>query len=257
MNLPRYHQKGSWPRSIVFLHGVGSDADAWMPQVDHFAARGYRAIAWNLPGYGGTPALPDLSFAGIAASLLALLDELKVERADLVGHSYGGMVAQEFVATHAGRLRSLTLSGTSPAFGRPDGDWQQKFVRERLAPIEAGKSMADLAPGMIQSLTGRAPNPMGMAIAKRSIAQVPAATFAAGIRLLVTFDRRDALPGIRTPTLVLAGEHDSNAPADMMQRMAGKIRKAEYVCLPGAGHLGNLENPGAYNAALERFLAAH
>ncbi len=257
MSLPRYQEKGTGPRAVLFMHGVGSDADSWMPQVDHFAARGYRAIAWNLPGYGGTKMLPELSFAGIAAALLLLLDELKLERVHLVGHSYGGMVAQEFVASHADRLRSLTLSGTSPAFGRPDGEWQQNFVRERLAPIEAGKSMADLAAGMIQSLTGRSPNPMGMAIAKRSIAQVPAATFAAGIRLLVTFDRRDALAGIRTPTLVLAGEQDSNAPAEMMQRMAGKIRKAEYVCLAGVGHLGNLENPGVFNAALERFLAAH
>lgn len=257
MTLPRYHEKGTGTRAILFMHGVGSDADAWMPQLDHFSARGHRAIAWNLPGYGGTPMLPELSFTAIAASLLALLDELKIERVDLVGHSYGGMVAQEFVATHADRLRTLTLSGTSPAFGRADGEWQQKFIRERLAPIEAGKSMADLAAGMIQSLTGRSPNPMGMAIAKRSIAQVPAATFAAGIRLLVTFDRRDALAGIRTPTLVLAGEQDTNAPAEMMQRMAGKIRKAEYVCLPGMGHLGNLENPGGYSAALERFLAAH
>ena len=71
------------------------------------------------------------------------------------------------------------------------------------------------------------------------------------------FRSRGALAAIRTPTLVLAGEQDTNAPADMMQRMAGKIRKAEYVCLAGVGHLGNLENPGTYNAALDRFLAAH
>jgi len=257
VTLPRFREAGAGPRTIVFMHGVGADADSFKPQLDHFSTRGYRCVAWNLPGYGGTPPLPELSFAGLAAALLALLDELKVERTDLVGHSYGGMVAQEFVATHADRLRTLTLSGTSPAFGRADGEWQQKFVRERLAPIEAGKSMADLAPGIIKSLAGRAPNPMGMAIARQSIAQVPGETFAAGVRLLVTFDRRDALAGIRTPTLVLAGEHDTNAPADMMQRMAGKIRKAEYVCLPAVGHLANLENPGAFNAALERFLAAH
>lgn len=257
MTLPRFREAGSGARTLVFMHGVGADADSFKPQLDHFAARGYRSVSWNLPGYGGTPMLSDLTFSAISGALLALLDELKAERADLVGHSYGGMVAQEFVATHADRLRTLTLSGTSPAFGKADGEWQQKFVRERLAPIEAGKSMADLAPGIIKSLAGRAPNPMGMAVAKQSIGQVPAQTFAAGVRLLVTFDRRDALAGIRTPTLVIAGEQDTNAPADMMQRMAGKIRKAEYVCLPAAGHLANLENPGAFNAALERFLAAH
>ncbi len=256
MSLPRYYVRGAGPRAVVFLHGVGADAESWMPQLDEFGRR-YRAIAWNLPGYGGTPALPQMTFPALAEALLALLDELGVPHADLVGHSFGGMVAQEFAARHPGRLRTLTLSATSPAFGRPDGDWQREFVRQRLAPIEAGRSMADLAPEMIASLVGPKADAGGLEIARRSISHVPAATFAAGIRTIVTFDRRDALPHLAMPTLVLAGALDTNAPAAMMQKMAQKIAGAEYVCLAGVGHLANLEDPGAYNAALERFLAVH
>lgn len=257
MTLPRYREQGRGRRTIVLLHGVGADADSWQPQLAHFAAAGYRAIAGNMPGYGGSAALPVASFPGLADATCDLLDELKIDRVDLVGHSFGGMVAQEFAVRHPQRLRTLILSGTSPAFGRPDGEWQQAFVRERLAPIEAGKSMADLADGMIRSLTAPDADPQGLAIARRSIAQVPAATFAAGIRLIVTFDRRDALPKIAVPTLVIAGECDTNAPAAMMEKMATKIPGAKYVCLPGAGHLANLERPAAYNAALAEFLAAH
>jgi pimeloyl-ACP methyl ester carboxylesterase len=210
-----------------------------------------------MPGYGGTAPLSAPSFTALADALRDLLDEFEIDRVDLVGHSYGGMVGQEFAARHAPRLRTLTLSGTSPAFGRPDGEWQQAFVRERLAPIEAGKSMADLAEGMIGSLTGPEADAAGMTIARRSIAQVPPPTFAAGIRLIVTFDRRDALPKIAVPTLVLAGERDTNAPAAMMEKMASKIPGARFVCLAGAGHLANLERPAAFNAVLEEFLAAH
>jgi len=84
---------------------------------------------------------------------------------------------------------------------------------------------------------------------------VPTTTFAAGIRAIVTFDRRDALPNITVPTLVLAGEVDSNAPAPMMKKMSEKIFGATYACLPGRGHLANLEDPAAYNKALGDFLA--
>lgn len=256
MSLPRYREAGRGMRALMFLHGVGTDADSWTLQLAHFGAL-YRTIAWNMPGYGGSPALATPSFAGQADALRDLLDELGIKRVDLIGHSYGGMVAQEFAAHHQPRLRTLTLSGTSPAFGRPDGEWQQAFVRQRLAPLEAGKSMAELAPKMVGSLIGPAADEAGIEIARRSVAQVPAATFAAGVRLLVTFDRRDALAQIKVPTLVLAGERDSNAAAPMMEKMAAKIPDAEYVCLQDVGHLANLENAETFNEALQLFLARH
>jgi 3-oxoadipate enol-lactonase len=210
-----------------------------------------------MPGYGGTPALPKATFQAFADTLRDLLDELRIERADLVGHSYGGMVAQEFACRHASRLRTLTLSGTSPAFGKPDGEWQREFVRQRLEPLERGVPMADLARAAIPSLVGDNPDPEGLRLALASSSAVPAEAFATGMRLIVTFDRRDALATIAVPTLVLAGERDNNAPAAMMEKMASKIPGAKYVCLPGAGHLANLERPAAYNATLAEFLAAH
>lgn len=256
MSLPRYREAGRGARTLLFLHGVGTDADSWKLQLEEFGHH-YRAIAWNMPGYGGSPPLAAQSFAAIADALRDLLDELAVPKIDLVGHSYGGMVAQEFAARHSSRLRTLTLSGTSPAFGRPDGEWQQAFVRQRLAPLEAGKSMAELAPKMVGTLIGPAADEAGIAIARRSVAQVPEATFAAGVRLLVTFDRRDALATIKVPTLVVAGERDTNAAATMMEKMAARIPDAEYVCLQDVGHLANLENAEAFNETLRLFLARH
>jgi 3-oxoadipate enol-lactonase len=252
----RYLDAGAGPRTIVFLHGVGTDADSWAFQIGAFA-RKFRTIAWNLPGYGGTPALEQSSFEGISEALLSLLDRLNLGLVDLVGHSLGGMVALEFVGRHQDRVRTLTLSATSPAFGRADGEWQQKFVRDRLAPIEAGKTMADLAIDMVKSLTGPGPDRSGMQLARKSVAQVSTDAFASGVRTIVSFDRRDVLPMITVPTLILAGALDTNAPATVMQKMAMKIPTSQYVCLPGVGHLGNLENPRAFNEALGNFLAAN
>jgi 3-oxoadipate enol-lactonase len=256
VSLPRYREAGRGARTLVFLHGVGTDAESWALQLAEFGQH-YRAIAWNMPGYGGSAPLALPSFAGMADALRDLLDELAVPRVDLIGHSYGGMVAQEFAARHPSRLRTLTLSGTSPAFGKADGEWQRAFVRQRLAPLEAGKSMAELAPKFVGSLIGPAADEEGIALARRSVAQVPAETFAAGVRLLVTFDRRDALATIKVPTLVVAGERDTNAAATMMEKMAARIPGAEYVCLQDVGHLANLENAAAFNETLRLFLARH
>ena len=146
------------------------------------------------------------------------------------------------------------LSATSPAFGRPDGDFQKRFVEARIAPLENGMTMADLADEMVETMLGPSADAEGVAIARRSMAAVPEATYRAAIACLVTFDRRDALPGYTMPVLVLAGETDSNAPAPMMEKMAGRIPGADYVCMPGMGHLGNLEDPEAFNEAVGSFL---
>jgi 3-oxoadipate enol-lactonase len=164
------------------------------------------------------------------------------------------MVAQELAATQPERLRSLTLSGTSAAFGRADGAWQQTFVAERLAPLDRGLTLADLAPELLRGLLGADPDPDGVRQAIASMGRVPEATYRAAVRCIVTFDRRAALDEIVVPTLLLAGERDPVAPPAMMARMAARIPGARFMVLPGAGHLANLERPAAFNEALAGFL---
>ena len=250
---PVHHVEAGDGEPLVFLHGVGGDAASWAPQIAAFSGA-FRAIAWDMPGYGLSRSLDRMTFPALAGSLLELLDRLGLERVHLVGHSMGGMVAQEFAALWPERIAALVLSATSPAFGRPDGDFQKRFVEARIAPLDNGKTMADLADEMVATMMGPAADPGGAAIARRSMAGVPEATYRAAIACLVTFDRRDELSSYTMPVLVLAGEADSNAPAPMMERMAGRIPDADYVCMKGTGHLGNLENPAAFNAAVGSFL---
>lgn len=238
---------------VIFLHGVGGGAASWKFQLESFGETN-RAIAWDMPGYGGSQPLEEVTFAGLASSLRDLFDHLGLDAPHIVGHSIGGMVAQEFCAAYPDRLKSLVLSATSPAFGNPDGDFQKSFVAARLKPLDAGKTMADVAQGVVPELVGDAPDPEGIALAKDCMGNVPPETYRATMTCLVTFDRRDTLGQIPVPTLVLAGEKDTNAPAPMMERMAGRIPGAQFVCLPGAGHLANMEQPQAFDAAVRRFL---
>lgn len=238
---------------VLFLHGVGGGAASWGPQLAWFSSD-YSVAAWDMPGYGKSILANGMTFPGLAESLLALLDASDWDRVHLVGHSMGGMVAQEFAAAHQDRLHSLCLFATSPAFGRPDGDFQKQFVEARLAPLAAGATMADLADNVVSTMLKPDADPAGIELARACMAAVPAETYRAAVECIVTFDRRASLADIKVPTLVLSGETDTNAPAPMMEKMAGKIPGARYVCLPGLGHLANLEGAAAFNAALAEFL---
>jgi 3-oxoadipate enol-lactonase len=78
---------------LMFLHGIGGSARAWHGQVTAFSDR-YRAIAWDMPGYGGSAPLTTVSIATLAEALQDFLREIGAEKPVLVGHSIGGMIVQ-------------------------------------------------------------------------------------------------------------------------------------------------------------------
>ncbi len=244
-------EKGSG-QPLIFLHGIGGNAQTWHYQLDEFGTE-YRAIALDLPGYGQSTSLPKMTFPNLAHWLDDCLDQLQVEKPILIGNSFGGMIVQEYLATYSDQARAAVLYGTSPAFGRKDGDWQQQFIRARLQPLDDGKTMPDLAPMIVQGLVGAGATKEGIALAEQGVAAVPNATFRAAVMCLVEFDQRANLGRIDIPCLVLVGEEDTNAPPPMMAKMASKIAGARYVCLPRLGHLAHLEDPVRFNRALQDF----
>ena len=246
----------SSPPGIVFIHGVGGSARAWQPQVESFRAAGFAPLAVDLPGYGARPPVDATDFESLATDVDDAIAEHGLHRPVLVGHSLGGMIAQTMLRRKPDGYRAAVLVGTSPAFGNPAGDFQKKFVDDRLAPLQSGKTMRELAAGMIDGIVGPAPDPVGRKLATEVMAATPAATYRANVLCIVTFDERGNLGQIKIPVLCLVGEFDRNAPAPMMERMAGKIPGAKYICLPGLGHLPNLENPAAFDKAVLDFLRA-
>ncbi len=241
---------------LVFLHGIGGAARAWRSQLDTFSNR-YRAIAWDMPGYGGSAPLPSVSIAALADALQDFLQRVGATKPILVGHSIGGMIVQRLLAKNPGIAGAVVLAQTSPAFGKPDGDWQKSFIDARLGPLDRGETLVSLAPSLVKELVGDDPDVSGMELARDCMAAVPEATYRATMLALMGFDLRNALKNIAVPTLVLSGSKDNNAPAPMMAKMATYIPSAKYIELEGVGHLANLERPGAFNAALDQFLKAN
>jgi 3-oxoadipate enol-lactonase len=240
---------------LVFLHGIGGAARAWRGQLAAFGAR-YRAIAWDLPGYGGSAPLATVSIATLADALQDFLQTIGAAKPVLVGHSIGGMIVQQWLLKNPLAARAVVLAQTSPAFGKADGDWQKSFIGARLGPLDRGETMVSLAPTLVKELVGNDPDASGMALARDCMASVPEATYRAMMLALPGFDLRKALKNIAVPTLLLSGSKDNNAPAPMMAKMATYISSATYIELDGVGHLANLERPDAFNAALDQFLKA-
>src|SRR4051812_39371582 len=228
---------------VVFLHGIGGGARSFAPQIASFAARGFQPVALDLIGYGGREPVDAMSFEALAEDVEASIAESALEKPVLVGHSMGGMVVQTLLRRRADGYRAAVLSCTSPAFGNPSGDFQKKFVVDRLAPLHEDYTMATLAPEAADDIMGPNADPAGRALFVENFAAVPEATYRAAIKCLVTFDERANLPYIKVPVLCLAAELDRNAPVQVVEKMASKIPGAYYFCIPGLGHMPNLEAP--------------
>jgi 3-oxoadipate enol-lactonase len=241
---------------LVFLHGIGGAARAWRGQLEFFSDR-YRAVAWDMPGYGGSMPLATVSIVTLADALQNFLEQVGATKPILVGHSIGGMIVQQLLTKSPHIAGTIVLAQTSPAFGKPDGDWQKAFIEARLGPLDRGETMVSLAPTLVKQLVGSDPDAAGIKLAHDCMASVPEATYRATMLALMGFDLRKMLGNITVPTLVLSGSKDNNAPAPMMAKMATFIPSATYVELEGAGHLVNLERPEAFNAALDQFLTAN
>ena len=239
---------------VIFLHGIGGGARSFAPQIASFASAGYQPVALDLPGYGTREPVDTMSFETIAADVESTLAQSGLDKPVLVGHSMGGMVVQTMLRRKPNDYVAAVLSCTSPAFGNPAGDFQKKFVADRLAPLEAGRRMADIAPEVADSLMGKDADPAGRAVFIEAYAATAESTYRAAVQCLVTFDERANLPNIKVPVLCLAAEHDRNAPASVVEKMAGKIPGAYYFCLSGLGHMPNLEAPQVFDAAIFNFL---
>jgi 3-oxoadipate enol-lactonase len=238
---------------LVFLHGIGGTARVWRGQLDAFSDR-YRAIAWDMPGYGGSAPLPSVSIPALADALQDFLRQVGAVKPIIVGHSIGGMIVQQLLVHDPIIAEYVVLAQTSPAFGRADGDWQKEFLDARLGPLDRGETMASLAPTVVADLVGDDADPAGIELACACMASVPEASYRAAMTSMLGFDLRKSLGQICVPTLVIAGTRDKNAPAPMVKKMASFIPNATYVELEGVGHLAALEQPGEFNAVLGDFL---
>jgi 3-oxoadipate enol-lactonase len=233
---------------IVFLHGVGSDKSVWRPQLEHFSAE-RRTIAFDYPGYGDSDPAPDgTSREKYAAAILSAMSELQIPRAHVCGLSLGGVVAIAMHAAAPDACASLTLADTFAQ--HPDGH----AIRQRsLAALEHG-TLRELAEARVDVLLAQPADPAVRAEVVETMGRIDPAAYRIGAEAVWLADQSERAHEIRVPTLVLCGAQDHVTPPALSHALQQLIPGARYEQIEGAGHLGNLEQPAAFNTLLGAFI---
>ncbi|GAA2483202.1 alpha/beta fold hydrolase [Streptomyces longisporus] len=231
---------------LVFIHGWTADRHRWDHQMAHFAEK-RRVIRLDLRGHGDSSGAGVPTVAELADDVLALLDHLDVERAVLVGHSMGGMIAQTITLDHPERVERLVLVGSIArmTYSRGRG---LLMAASTLVPYKlfvATNIQRAFAPGY--------PREEVRAHIKASAA-TPREVVMTLYGAMRAFDVLDRVGEIRVPTLLIHGYYDIQLPVRQMLRMAKAYPDAE-VRIIDAGHELPLEKPAELTTALERFLA--
>jgi 3-oxoadipate enol-lactonase len=237
---------------LVLLHAIATHGDIWSPQVNVWAAH-WRVVRIDLPGHGRSePPSEPLAFADYAASVCAVLDDLRIHHAAVVGLSLGGMVAQALALRHPERVRALVLAHTS-ARTEPT---VREIWEQRLEQFEQQGLQGQVAPTLGRwftrgFVTGA---PMTMAWVGRQITGTSPAGYTTAVRAIQALDHLDELSSIAVPSLVVAGDADTAVPPAVAERLAAALPRARLEVLRGAAHLGNVEAAVQFTETVGRFL---
>jgi pimeloyl-ACP methyl ester carboxylesterase len=244
------------PDVLVLVHGFPLDSRMWRPQLET-PPPGWRVVAPDLPGFGGSAAVEgDLTMELAADRLALLLDSLDLRRVALGGLSMGGYVCMALLRRSPALVRSLLLFDTRAAADTEEvrrGRLQTASKVERAGTAEFIDAML---PRLLSLFTQRR-NPEVEAEVRACMAAASPAAVAAALRGMAA--RPDSTPLLRSitvPTLVVVGADDEITPVPEVEMLARSIRGASLERIDDAGHLPNLEHPDAFNRVLRGFLGA-
>jgi len=256
-----YAEIGAGP-AIIFVHGLGGCWQNWLENLPRMAELGYRAIAFDLPGFGASPMPPwEISIPRYGTLLDDLRDALGIGTCTLVGNSMGGFIASEVAVgepewvdrlvlvssagiSHATMRRGPVVAGarisvaTNPLLNRVD---LVSMRRSGLRQVAFGKVM-------------RHPEQMPRELLVEFIASgIGAPGFVPAVAALTGYDLLDRLRRIRVPTLIVWGRDDLVVPAADAAGFVERIQGAELAVFEDCGHVPMAERPTRFNRLLARF----
>lgn len=231
---------------VLLLHGWGASSYLFASTI-YGLGDGYDKIAPDFPGFGATEPPPEpWGVSEYVNWVLAIMDSLGIERAHIIGHSFGGRVAIKLAALHPERVVKLVLTGAAGI--RPKRTWRYHVQ------VRTFKTMRALAQSRFT------PQPLrewaGAQVAQQGSPDYKAAsgTVRGSFVRVVNEDLREYLPRIHASTLLVWGENDEDAPLSDGQLMERMIPDAGLVVFEGAGHFAYLEQSGRFCVIVKTFL---
>jgi pimeloyl-ACP methyl ester carboxylesterase len=246
-----YQRAGDGP-PLVLLHGFIIDSRIWRQQVDGLS-RDFDVIAWDAPGSGKSSDPGEhFSMTKYADCLAKVLAGIGVDSAHVCGQSWGGILALEFYRCHPGAVKSLIFAdayaGWSGSLGKEEADHrleqclrQSEIAAEQWVPEFARGAVSDSCPDTV----------------REEVVSIASDFHPVGFRAMSRGsypDRRNLLPTIGVPTLLLWGDDDKRSPLRVAEQFGSAIPGGRLEIIPDAGHLSNMEQPSLFNAAVRDFL---
>jgi 3-oxoadipate enol-lactonase len=242
-----YEREGSGP-PLLLVHSLGTGSWLWREQVRHWKDR-YTVIAADCRGHGRSSGNGGCTMEGCARDLGALMEALDLPPALVVGLSMGGIIAAHLYSLTARRLRGLVLADTfchMPGGEQRIADIGQRLVATTMEAFGQGYAAETLLP--------RSQPTWGATLAA-GIAATRKDAYLDTVKSLFVQDTRPLLARVEVPVLVLVGEHDRRTPRALADEIVQAAPGAILQVIPGAAHLANLDNPQAFHAAVDGFLA--
>jgi pimeloyl-ACP methyl ester carboxylesterase len=235
---------------LVLVHGFLGGSSQWNAEIE-VLRHGFDVVAPDLAGYGDACHLEaPAEIAAHARSVLATLDRLGIDRFHLLGHSMGGMVAQEIVHQAPSRVQRLVLYATAAQGSIPGRFETMARSRERL--VEEG--VERFARRTCATwLADREASPAFESLAALAVRASEQAA-RAGLCAMEAWDGRDRLAAIRQRTLVIWGERDRSYGWPLIETLWRTIPNASLAVLPGCAHALHLERAALFHTLLLEFL---
>jgi 3-oxoadipate enol-lactonase len=248
----KYDEQGSGT-AVVLIHGLGATGNVWGGCVPSLS-RHFRTLCPDLPGSGRTPAVDEVTTASLVKALLGFMDRLSLDRAHIVGHSYGSVLAQHLAVSHSDRVRSLSLIGPIQA----PAEAARKALTERAAKVRS-EGLVAVANATVQVATSaltKTHRPEVAAFVRELVMRQEPKGYAATCEAIVG-TAAAKLEDITCPTLVITGDEDATSPPPVAKAIADKIKGASFHVLTGCGHWTPLEHAQPVTERLFNFLMAH
>ncbi len=241
--------------AVVLHHPLATSLSFW-DEATAALNPTYRVIRFDARGHGKTEApIGRYDFKTLAQDVVSLMDHVGVKRAQFVGLSMGGMVAQALGLMHPARFSSLTIVSSNSK----TAEAMRHLWVDRVGVTREKGMASQIEPALQRWLAAstKAHHPEIVHACEKFITSTPLEGYAGWCGCIEQLDFTEKLSGITVPTKVIVGAEDPATPVAASEVIQRHIPGAELAIIPGVSHMLAIENPKAFHDQLLPFLAKH